>query len=66
MATRCCAFAQLAGSDRFNCRRSPIGELLPDQEVPLLKSRRERSRTEALKLWTEKRKGGRRLCSPQW
>jgi len=31
------------------------GELLPDQEIPLLKSRRELSRAEALKLWSEKR-----------
>jgi len=42
------------------------GELLPDQEIPLLKSRRELSRTEALKLWAEKRKVGWRTCSPQW
>jgi hypothetical protein len=34
------------------------GELLPDQEIPLLKSRRELSRAEALKLWGEKRKAG--------
>jgi hypothetical protein len=39
-------------------------ELLPDQEIPLLKSRRERSRAEALKLWAEKRKAGWRPCSP--
>ncbi|WP_315855599.1 DUF1651 domain-containing protein [Synechococcus sp. RedBA-s] len=42
------------------------GELLPDQEIPLLKSRRELSRAEALKLWSEKRKAGWSLCSPQW
>ncbi|TVS07729.1 MAG: DUF1651 domain-containing protein [Cyanobium sp. PLM2.Bin73] len=41
-------------------------ELLPDQEIPLLKSRRERSRAEALKLWAEKRKAGWSPCSPQW
>jgi hypothetical protein len=34
------------------------GELLPDQEIPLRKSRRELSRAEALKLWEEKRKAG--------
>jgi hypothetical protein len=42
------------------------GELLPDQEIPLLKSRRELSRAEALKLWEEKRKAGWKPCSPQW
>ena len=42
------------------------GALLPDQEIPLLKSRRELSRAEALKLWGEKRKAGWKPCSPQW
>jgi hypothetical protein len=42
------------------------GELLPDQEIPLLKSRRELSRAEALKLWAEKRKAGWVACGPQW
>ncbi len=42
------------------------GELLPDQEIPLLKSRRELSRAEALKLWGEKRQAGWAPCSPQW
>ncbi|APD47214.1 DUF1651 domain-containing protein [Synechococcus sp. CS-602] len=42
------------------------GELLPDQEIPLLKSRRDLSRAEALKLWEEKRKAGWTPCSPQW
>ena len=35
-----------------------VGELLPDQPVPLLKRRLELSREEALKLWSEKRKEG--------
>lgn len=42
------------------------GELLPDQEVPLLKSRRELTRAEALKLWQEKRQARWTPCSPQW
>ncbi|WP_259727411.1 DUF1651 domain-containing protein [Synechococcus sp. CS-1326] len=42
------------------------GEVLPDQEIPLLKSRWELSRAEALKLWAEKRQRGWRLCSPKW
>lgn len=42
------------------------GELLPDQEIPLLKSRRELSRAEALTLWEEKRKAGWAPCTPQW
>ena len=33
-----------------------VGELLPDQPVPLLKRRTELSREEALKLWAEKRR----------
>ncbi len=40
------------------------GELLPDQEIPLLKSRRELSRAEALKLWAEKRKAGLTPAAP--
>ena len=42
------------------------GELLPDEQVPLLKNRREISRDEALKLWGEKRKAGWSPCSAQW
>ena len=42
------------------------GELLPDQEIPLLKSRRELSRAEALKLWAENHQAGWAPCSPQW
>jgi hypothetical protein len=42
------------------------GELLPDQEIPLLKSRRELSRAGALKFWAEKRKTVWSPCSPQW
>ncbi len=34
------------------------GELLPNQEIPLLKSRQELTQAEALKLWEEKRKAG--------
>ena len=43
-----------------------VGELLPDQPVPLLKRRLELSREEALKLWSEKRKLGWRTTTPQW
>jgi hypothetical protein len=42
------------------------GELLPGEQVPLLKYRREISREEDLKLWGEERKAGCRACSPQW
>jgi hypothetical protein len=41
-------------------------ELLPDEAIPLLKSRRELSRAEALKLWSEKSQAGWKPCSPQW
>ena len=43
-----------------------VGELLPNQPVPLLKRRLVLSRGEALKLWGEKRKAGWVPCSPQW
>ncbi|MCP9935042.1 DUF1651 domain-containing protein [Cyanobium sp. Candia 9D4] len=42
------------------------GEMLPDQEIPLLKSRQELTRTEALKLWGETRKAGWTPCRPKW
>lgn len=41
-------------------------ELLPDQEIPLLKRRQELRRAEALKFWGENRKAGWAPCSPQW
>ena len=40
------------------------GELLPEQEVPLLKHRREMRREEARKLWSTKRKEGWKVCGP--
>ena len=43
-----------------------VGELLPDQPVPLLKRRLELSREEALKLWSEKCKQGWQPTKPQW
>jgi len=39
-----------------------VGELLPDQPVPLLKRRWELSREEALRLWSEKRREGWQVC----
>ena len=42
------------------------GELLPGEQVPLLKNRREISRDKALKFWDDKRKAGWKPCSPQW
>ncbi len=39
------------------------GEILPDQRIPLPKSRRELSRAEALKLWEEERQAGWVPCS---
>ena len=43
-----------------------VGELLPDQPVPLLKRRRQLSREQAVRLWAEKRAQGWRPCPPQW
>jgi hypothetical protein len=41
------------------------GELIEGQP-PLLKCRKEITRVEAIKLWTQKRQQGWRACSPQW
>ena len=41
-----------------------VGELLPDQPVPLLKRRLELSREEALKLWAQKRRQGWQATTP--
>jgi len=43
-----------------------FGEVMPAGEPPLLKNRREITRVEAIKLWTEKRKAGWTVCPPQW
>ena len=43
-----------------------MGELLPDQPVPLLKRRLELSREEAIKLWGEKKQQGWQITAPQW
>jgi hypothetical protein len=42
------------------------GEWLPWEPIPLLKKRKEVSREEALKLWSELRQKGWLSCSPQW
>ena len=53
--------------DRWSKRLEvTVGELLPDQPVPLLKKRLEISREQALKLWSEKRKQGWQTTTPQW
>ncbi len=43
-----------------------VGELLPNQPVPLLKRRLELSREEALKLWAQKRQQGWQITAPLW
>ncbi|MFZ0406566.1 MAG: DUF1651 domain-containing protein [Cyanobium sp.] len=43
-----------------------VGELRPDQPVPLLKRRLELTREEALKLWGQKRQQAWQPCAPQW
>ncbi len=55
------------GWDRW-CQQLEVrlGELLPDQPVPLLNKRLEISREEALKLWASKRKEGWQTTAPQW
>jgi len=41
------------------------GELITGQ-APLLKCRKEITREEAIKIWSEKRKAGWQVCLPQW
>jgi hypothetical protein len=43
-----------------------LGELMPSGEPPLLKRRRELTREQAIKLWTQKRTTGWKVCSQQW
>jgi len=43
-----------------------LGELIPGESAPLLKRRRELTREQAIKLWTQKRQAGWRACPPQW
>ena len=43
-----------------------LGELMPAGEPPLLKRRKELTREQAIKLWTEKRQAGWQPCAPQW
>ena len=53
--------------DRWSKRLEvTVGELLPDQPVPLLKKRLEISREQALKLWSENRKQGWQTTAAQW
>ena len=53
--------------DRWSQRLEvTVGELLPNQPVPLLKRRLELSREEARKLWAEKRKQGWQPTTAQW
>jgi hypothetical protein len=43
-----------------------FGEVMPAGEPPLLKSRKEITREEAIKLWAQKCKEGWQPCPPQW
>jgi hypothetical protein len=43
-----------------------VGEMMPAGQAPLLKSRKEFTREEAIKLWTQKRQAGWKVCPPQW
>ena len=42
------------------------GQLLPDQEVPLLQRRTRLSREQAVQLWKQRRAEGWTPCAPQW
>ena len=53
--------------DRWSQRLEvTVGELLPNQPVPLLKRRLELSREEALNLWVSKRKEGWQPTTAKW
>jgi hypothetical protein len=43
-----------------------FGEVMTGGEPPLLKKRRELTREQAIKLWTQKRHKGWQSCAPQW
>jgi hypothetical protein len=43
-----------------------LGELMAAGEAPLLKRRKEMTREQAIRLWTQKRQQGWQSCSPQW
>jgi hypothetical protein len=43
-----------------------LGEVMPSGEPPLLKKRRELTREQAIKLWSQNRQQGWRACQPQW
>jgi len=53
--------------DRWSQRLEvTVGELLPDQPVPLLKRRMELTREEALRLWAEKLQQGWQATTAHW
>jgi hypothetical protein len=43
-----------------------LGEVMPSGEPPLLKRRKELTREQAMKLWSQKLQQGWHVCSPQW
>lgn len=43
-----------------------LGELMPAEQPPLLKRRKDLAREEAIKLWRQKRQAGWQACQPQW
>ena len=43
-----------------------LGEVMPSGEPPLLKRRKQITREQAIKLWTQKRQQGWKACPPQW
>ncbi len=55
-----------AGTAGVSSWKVAVGELLPDQPLPLPKKRLDISREQALKLWSEKAKEGWRTTAPQW
>jgi hypothetical protein len=43
-----------------------LGELIPGEPAPLLMRRKELTREQAIKLWSQKRQQGWRVYPPQW
>jgi hypothetical protein len=43
-----------------------LGELMPGGQPPLLKRRKELTRKQAIKLWSQKRTAGWLVCEAQW
>ncbi|MBM5800840.1 MAG: DUF1651 domain-containing protein [Cyanobacteria bacterium M_surface_10_m2_119] len=59
-------FQPLRYDRRSQALEVTLGEVMSSGEPPLLKRRKELTREQAIKLWTQKRQQGWKACPPQW